>query len=37
VEEDKVSATFMKGVLTISLPKSPEARREVKHIEVKTD
>jgi len=37
VEEDKVSATFKKGVLTISLPKSPEARREVKHIEVKTD
>jgi HSP20 family protein len=37
VEEDKVSATFKKGVLTISLPKTPEARREVKHIEVKTD
>ncbi|MGD2063822.1 MAG: Hsp20/alpha crystallin family protein [Nitrospirota bacterium] len=37
VEEDKVSATFKKGVLTISLPKTPEARREVKHIDVKTD
>jgi len=37
VEEDQVSATFKKGVLTITLPKSPEARREVKHIEVKTD
>lgn len=37
VVEDKVSATFKKGVLTITLPKTPEARREVKHIEVKTD
>jgi len=37
VEEDKVSATFKKGVLTITLPKSPEARREVKHIEVKAE
>jgi HSP20 family protein len=37
VEEDKVAATFKKGVLTITLPKSPEARREVKHIEVKVE
>jgi HSP20 family protein len=37
VDEEKVVATFKKGVLTVTLPKSPEARREVKHIEVKTE
>ena len=37
VEEEKVAATFKKGVLTVTLPKSPEARREVKHIAVKTE
>ncbi|HYG73417.1 MAG TPA: Hsp20/alpha crystallin family protein [Planctomycetota bacterium] len=35
VEMDKADATFKRGVLTISLPKSKEAQKEVKKIEVK--
>src|SRR5437764_6756372 len=32
VEPDKVSASFHNGVLTVTLPKSPQAQREVKRI-----
>ncbi|HLG89003.1 MAG TPA: Hsp20/alpha crystallin family protein [Alphaproteobacteria bacterium] len=34
VESDKVSASFKKGVLTVNLPKSPEAVSNVKRITV---
>ena len=36
VEADKVEARFKKGVLTITLPKTPEAQRAAKRITVKT-
>ncbi len=35
VDRDAISAAFAKGVLTISLPKTPEAKLEPKKIEVK--
>lgn len=35
VQQDKVEARFKNGVLTVSLPKSPEAAAKVKRIEVK--
>jgi HSP20 family protein len=35
VDGDKARAEFKKGILTISLPKTPEARSRVKKIEVK--
>jgi HSP20 family protein len=34
VEEDKVSASFKNGVLAVTLPKSPNARRDVKRIAI---
>lgn len=34
VMEDKVAATFKNGVLTVSLPKSPEAQKQVKRIPI---
>ncbi|UEM06855.1 Hsp20/alpha crystallin family protein (plasmid) [Skermanella rosea] len=34
VEEDKVSASFRNGVLTVVLPKSPEAETRVKRIAI---
>jgi HSP20 family protein len=34
VDADKVKASFKNGVLTIMLPKKPEARREVKRISI---
>ncbi|HZV20644.1 MAG TPA: Hsp20/alpha crystallin family protein [Hyphomicrobiales bacterium] len=34
VEEDRVSATFKNGVLTVTLPKSPSARENVKRIPI---
>ncbi|RMF86390.1 MAG: Hsp20/alpha crystallin family protein [Nitrospirae bacterium] len=34
VEEDKVKATFKRGVLTVTLPKSEAARRETRRIPV---
>lgn len=37
VETDKAKAEFKKGVLTISLPKTPEAQAQAKRIEVKAD
>jgi HSP20 family protein len=36
VDRDKVSADFSKGVLTITLPKTPEAQKQQKKIEVKS-
>ena len=35
VERDKVEATFKKGVLTITLPKTPEAQSRTKKITIK--
>lgn len=34
VDHDKASATFSNGVLTVTLPKSPEARQKVKRIAI---
>ncbi|HYZ45001.1 MAG TPA: Hsp20/alpha crystallin family protein [Xanthobacteraceae bacterium] len=34
VEEDKVSATFKQGVLTVTMPKSPQAKSNVKRIAI---
>ena len=35
VDRDKISADFSKGVLTIEMPKTPEAQRQPKKIEVR--
>lgn len=35
VDRDKIEASFKKGVLTVSLPKKPEAQKPAKKIEVK--
>jgi HSP20 family protein len=35
VETDKIEASFKKGVLTVTLPKKPEARKPEKKIEVR--
>jgi HSP20 family protein len=37
VEEEQVSATFANGVLTVTLPKSEEAKQATRRIEVKGD
>jgi len=34
VDEEKVNASFSNGVLTVVLPKSPEAESKVKHISI---
>jgi HSP20 family protein len=34
VDQDKVAAKFDKGVLTVTLPKSPAARQKVKRIAI---
>jgi HSP20 family protein len=34
VEQDKVAASFKNGVLTVTLPKSPEARQKIKRIAI---
>ncbi len=36
VETDKIQAKFEKGVLTVTLPKNPEAQRPAKKIDVKS-
>ena len=35
IEEDKVEATFKKGILTVKLPKTSRARSETKKVSVK--
>jgi HSP20 family protein len=35
VDADKIEASFNKGVLTLTLPKKPEAQKPVKKIDVK--
>ena len=35
VDADKIAATFKKGVLTLTLPKKPEAQKPAKKIDVK--
>jgi len=37
VEEDRVEAQFKNGVLTVHLPKSPEARSRTRRIEVRSE
>jgi len=36
VDKDKIEATFKKGVLTVTLPKTPEAQKAEKKIPIKT-
>ena len=36
VDHNKIGADFSKGVLTITLPKTPDAQKEQKKIEVKS-
>jgi HSP20 family protein len=35
VDADKIAAGFEKGVLSLTLPKKPEAQKKAKKIEVK--
>ena len=35
IDRDKIAASFDNGVLTLSLPKTEEGRREARHIEVR--
>ena len=37
IDTDKIKASFKKGMLAVTLPKSAEARRAEKRITVKTD
>ncbi len=37
IDSDKVEAEFKKGVLTIKLPKTPEAIKETKKIQIKAE
>jgi HSP20 family protein len=34
VDADKIAASFKKGVLTVTLPKSPEAQKQEKKIAI---
>jgi HSP20 family protein len=34
VDEDKASAAFKNGVLTVTMPKTPQAQSRVKHITI---
>jgi HSP20 family protein len=36
IDRNKISADFSKGVLTVTLPKTPEAQKEQKKIEIKS-
>jgi HSP20 family protein len=35
IDDDKIAATFANGVLTVALPKTVEAQKQQKRIEVK--
>ena len=35
VDAEKIEANFQKGVLTVTLPKTPEAQKKEKKIEIK--
>ncbi|MCR5891710.1 Hsp20/alpha crystallin family protein [Burkholderia cepacia] len=35
IDKDKIEATFKKGVLTVTLPKTPEAQKAEKKIPIK--
>ncbi len=35
VDEDKIEAAFKNGILTVSLPKTPEAQKKEKQIAIK--
>lgn len=37
VDEERIEASFKKGVLAITLPKSPETKRQAKAIQVKSE
>ncbi len=37
VDADKIAASFKKGVLTVTLPKTPEAQKQEKKIAIKAD
>ena len=34
IDQDKIDASFNKGVLTVKLPKTPESKKEVKNIPI---
>ena len=34
IDQDKIDASFNKGVLTVKLPKTPESKTEVKNIPI---
>jgi HSP20 family protein len=36
IDRDRISAEFSKGVLTLTMPKTPEAQKQQKRIEVKS-
>jgi HSP20 family protein len=35
LDTDKIAASFKNGILSVTLPKSPEAQKQAKKIEVK--
>jgi HSP20 family protein len=35
IESDKIEATFKDGILTVNLPKTPEAQKKEKQIAIK--
>lgn len=37
IDRDKVDASFRKGVLTITLPKTPEGQQKTKKVEIKSE
>ncbi|HIP10442.1 MAG TPA: Hsp20 family protein, partial [Rhodospirillales bacterium] len=34
IDQNKIDASFVKGVLTVTMPKTPEAKKEVKKIPI---